>query len=327
MVEIELTGDNLERALSEKSIPRDIVEETRACLQECDFGRFVSASAAAGKTRELSARIRKNIEALEGNHKKPLASSVSVIFVLCLFSWNLYAIPNQEFPEKLFNEGNSEYQKGNYEAAENYYSRILNSGFDSGPLYFNLGNAYFKQKRLGDAVYYWEKAKHKMPADREIQENLKLANLLIVDRIEVTDSPWPLRIFSDITGIFTLKQEVWIVFVLFVAANVLFALYLLANNPRHSLRALLGCIGLSVLFLVFASSLCWKIYEQDYRQKGVVVEQKVDVRSGPGPENIAVFTIHEGIKVQVHASNNGWYQISLPNGWSGWLRKDSIRIL
>jgi len=31
--------------------------------------------------------------------------------------------------------------------------------------------------------------------------------------------------------------------------------------------------------------------------------------------------------VRVHGSNNDWYQISLPNGWSGWLRKDSIRIL
>ena len=30
MTEIELTGDNLESALSEKSIPREIVEETRS---------------------------------------------------------------------------------------------------------------------------------------------------------------------------------------------------------------------------------------------------------------------------------------------------------
>jgi tetratricopeptide (TPR) repeat protein len=327
MTEIELTGDNLERALTEKSIPRHIVEATRACLQECDYGRFVSASASAGNTRELGARIRKNIDALEGNRRKSLAAFVSAALVLCLFSWNLYALPGRESPEKLFAEGNSEYQKGNYEAAERCYGQILNSGFDSGQLYYNLGNACFKQKRLGDAIYYWEKAKHALPADREIQENLELANLLIVDRIEVADNPWPLRILAGGTGLFTVKQETWIALALFVGANILYALYLLARNPRHSYRALLGCIGFGLLFLVFACSLSWKIYDQDYRRKAVVVEQKVDVRSGPGPENIAVFTIHEGIKVRVHASNNGWYQISLPNGWSGWLRKDSIRIL
>ena len=63
--EIELTGDNLERALSQKSIPSEIVEEVKTCLQECDFGRFVSASASTDRIRELAARIRKSIEALE----------------------------------------------------------------------------------------------------------------------------------------------------------------------------------------------------------------------------------------------------------------------
>jgi hypothetical protein len=63
--EIELTGDNLERALSQNSIPHETVEEVKACLRECDFGRFVSASASTDRMRELAARIRKNIEALE----------------------------------------------------------------------------------------------------------------------------------------------------------------------------------------------------------------------------------------------------------------------
>ena len=272
-------------------------------------------------------RIDTAIETKKGKRKVSHSASASLFLLFLMFSWNLYALPGQDYPEKLFTQGNSEYQKGNYESAERYYSQILNSGFDSGSLYYNLGNACFKQKRLGDAIYYWEKARYKLPADREIQENLELANLLIVDRIEISDNPWLLRILAGVTGLFTAKQEAWIVLGLLFAANIFLALYLLAKNPRHSFRALLGCIGLGLLFLVFACSLSWKIYHQDYRQKAVVVEQKVDVRSGPGSENIAVFTIHEGIIVRVHGSNNDWYQISLPNGWSGWLHKDSIRIL
>jgi hypothetical protein len=60
-----LTGDTLERALSQNSIPHETVEEVKACLRECDFGRFVSASASTDRMRELAARIRKSIEALE----------------------------------------------------------------------------------------------------------------------------------------------------------------------------------------------------------------------------------------------------------------------
>ena len=115
--------------------------------------------------------------------------------------------------------------------------------------------------------------------------------------------------------------------VLFVTANVLFSIYLLVKKSRMSSRALSGCLAAGILFLIFTGSLSWKIYEQNYRKKGIVIEQKVDVRSGPGAENIAVFTIHEGIKVRVHESSNGWCQISLPNGWSGWMKKDYLRIL
>jgi hypothetical protein len=63
--EIAVTGDSLERALSEKSIASDSVHETVLCLQECDFGRFVSASASTEKMREIAGRIRRIIDVLE----------------------------------------------------------------------------------------------------------------------------------------------------------------------------------------------------------------------------------------------------------------------
>jgi hypothetical protein len=65
MTAIELTGDHLERTLSRNSVPPEIMEETRACLQECDFGRFVSASDSKNKMQTLSARIQKTMDALE----------------------------------------------------------------------------------------------------------------------------------------------------------------------------------------------------------------------------------------------------------------------
>jgi hypothetical protein len=65
LAEIELTVDNLERALSGNSVPDTIIEETKACLRECDFGRFVSANQSSEQMQGLSARIQKNLDALE----------------------------------------------------------------------------------------------------------------------------------------------------------------------------------------------------------------------------------------------------------------------
>jgi tetratricopeptide (TPR) repeat protein len=255
--------------------------------------------------------------------------------MLRLFVWSLFfaavvsgnASPDQERLARAYAQGNSEYRAGNYGQAERHYRQIADSGVHSGTVYYNLGNACFKQKKLGEAIYYWEKARQSAPSDQDIRENLDFANLMIVDRIETRPDPLPLRALAAVPGLLTVRQESWLVFGLCAAANLLFSGYLLVRKSRYSFHCLIASIVVGVLFFVFACSLSWKIYDRDYRKKGIVVEQKIDVRSGPGPENVAVFTIHEGIKVRVLGYAGGWYQISLPNGWNGWLPQNSLRVL
>ena len=166
-----------------------------------------------------------------------------------------------------------------------------------------------------------------MPSDREIRDNLELANLLIVDQIETPEDPFPVRVLKEIRDLLTIRQETLFVLGLFIAANFLFFLYIVLKNSRHAFKALIGFLIAGSLTVLLAGSLAWKIYDRDFLRKGIVLEQRVDVHSGPGEENITVFTVHEGIKVRIHASTNGWCQISLPNGWNGWLPRNSVGIL
>jgi len=244
-----------------------------------------------------------------------------------LLHGNLHAAAGAESLTAVFSLGNAHYQSGDFPAAERAYRLLLERGADSGAVYYNLGNACFKQRKLGEAIYYWEKARRRMPADADVRENLQLANLLIVDRIDVPEDPLPVRLLSAATHLFTVEQESRIALALFIMANALFSIYLLIRKPRVAFWALTGSLAAVLLALLFAGSLAYKVYQQEYRRQGVIVEQKVDVRSGPGTENITVVTVHEGIVVQVRMESNGWYQISLPNGWTGWLPGSSVRIL
>ncbi|MBN2319100.1 MAG: tetratricopeptide repeat protein [Acidobacteria bacterium] len=253
-------------------------------------------------------------------------SQIALILILTAAN-SLFAVQAPDQPESLFDQGNSAYQEGDFPAAEQYYRRILDSGFENGPLYFNLGNACFKQKKLGAAIYYWEKAKLLLPSDRELNENLELANLLIVDQIEIPEDPFPIRVLKGVRDLLTIKQESRVVIILFLLANVLFFLYIVLKNSRLAFRALIGFFIAGWLTVLLAGSLAWKIHDRDFRRKGIVLEQRIDVLSGPGEENITVFTIHEGIKVSIHTTTDGWHQISLPNGWNGWLPQNSVGIL
>ena len=236
------------------------------------------------------------------------------------------AQPAESLPA-LFAEANDRYQKGDFASAERIYRRLMDAGADSGVLYYNLGNACFKQKRLGEAIYFWEKARQKLPRDRDVQENLALANLMIVDRIEVATDPLPVRLLDDAVHLLTAEQESWIILVLFAAANGLLAMHFLVRNSRASFAGLAGGLSAVFLLLLSGSSLCWKIYEKKHLREGIVVEQMAEIRSGPGTENMTVFTVHEGSKVRIRGEASGWIQVSLPNGWTGWLGKNSLRVL
>lgn len=239
----------------------------------------------------------------------------------------LLAAPEGMHSAALFAQGNAKYQAGDYSGAGSLYRQLVDSGVNSGIVYYNLGNACFKQKRIGPAIYYWEKALVRLPRDPDIEANLELANLLVVDRVETPADPLLIRWLHAATRFFTLEQESWIVLILFLITNVLFALFKLARNRGAAIRALVAACIFALLCLAPALSLSWKVYQSVSLKKGIVIPEKVDIRSGPGIQNITVFTIHEGTSLQVHKQVNGWYQVSLPNGWSGWLPADSVWII
>ncbi len=62
---IALASDALEKTLAEKSIRPEVIQETLSCLQECDFGRFVTGAATPEKTAAIAARIRRIVDSLE----------------------------------------------------------------------------------------------------------------------------------------------------------------------------------------------------------------------------------------------------------------------
>jgi tetratricopeptide (TPR) repeat protein len=232
-----------------------------------------------------------------------------------------------KLPPSIFDRANASYESGDFNGAESLYRQILDSGIDDAAVFYNLGNACFKQKKLGRAIYYWEKARQMLPRDADTRANLELASLYVVDRVEEAPASLATRWFRRTFGIFTMEQESWIVLGLFLTANALAAVCICTRRPPVAVKALVSACLAGLLALAFAGSLAWKAYEAKHANRGVVVAEKVEIRSGPGTENITVFTLHEGTVLRVHSQVSGWYQVSLPNGWSGWLPANAVWIL
>jgi len=87
----------------------------------------------------------------------------------------------------VFAHANRLYEEGRYEEAAVKYEEMVASGLQNGRVYYNLGNAYFKQEKLGLAILNHERARRLMPRAEDIRTNLAYARSQIVDKIETPD--------------------------------------------------------------------------------------------------------------------------------------------
>ena len=67
-------------------------------------------------------------------------------------------LSNNQQVDEIFKQSNDYYTNGDYEAAVDGYLEIINSGFDSAELYFNIGNSFYKLNNIPESNFYFEKA-------------------------------------------------------------------------------------------------------------------------------------------------------------------------
>jgi uncharacterized protein YgiM (DUF1202 family) len=60
------------------------------------------------------------------------------------------------------------------------------------------------------------------------------------------------------------------------------------------------------------------------RIDAVVITENAYVRSGPLDSSPRLAEIHEGLKVRILSEREGFYQVSLENGLTGWLPREQV---
>ena len=246
----------------------------------------------------------------------------ALVFIL-LFAWSGAQAQTPDV-SRMFQAGNEYYAQNNYKAAIEQYQKVLESGLVSDVVLYNLANAHFKNNQLGSAILFYEKAQRLAPHDREIAENLKFARTRIADKVERPPEGFFVSLTRRIATWLPLDAETAMAVGLFFAANAAFALFWLDMIPGLSRLALYASIAFLVLFLILGTSNLLRIYWQETVQEGVVLVEKADVLSGPASDSPILFSVHEGLKVRIENDLPDWVQISLENGWNGWVKKEAL---
>jgi tetratricopeptide (TPR) repeat protein len=247
---------------------------------------------------------------------KKISLNILLLFLACL----TYATESQVVIAK----ANKAYNDGLYPLAIEQYKAVLKSGLESPELYYNLGNAFYKQNDYASAILYYEKAMKLDPSSEDINFNLNVTNSKIADKIEPLPELFYKRWYRSVVEMMPVDSWAWKGIIFLVIALSGGALYYISR--RLLLRKIGFWTGLVCLFCsVFSLSFAYQGY-QTYRnnKEAVIFTPTVTLKSSPDEKSIDLFVLHEGTKVRVIDNIGTWYEIRIPNGSVGWLPVSSV---
>lgn len=158
--------------------------------------------------------------------------------------------PGEQTAEQLWNKANTAYINGDFHAAADTYEELLSRGVSSMKLYYNLGNAYFKDDRIGKAILYYNRALRLAPGNDDIRYNLSVAEARTKDNIEDIPEFFFVTWMRDIRHMMGCTAWSLLSLALLACMLGLFLVYLLAQRISLRKAGFYGTVVAALLFML-----------------------------------------------------------------------------
>jgi len=244
-----------------------------------------------------------------------------IIFFLYFFQVILNA--ESTIPvDSLFSIGNRYFSIEKYDYALDAYLAILEK-VENPDLYFNIGNTYYRQGNLGQAIWAYEKGIQLSPLHKDLKYNLDFVNARVKDRIEVPKGILFIEMYRTIKRNVKLNDLLLWGGIMMLLAS--FATFFKIFNILDNIFAYRITIILFIFSLLLHMIALDKYWEISDKNEGIIISSIVNVRSAPiDRDEKIIFRIHEGLKVDIVQSQPGWFEIILLDGKKGWIEHQSL---
>lgn len=249
------------------------------------------------------------------------------LFIGLALILGLLTVPPSLAQESEMQVANSLYENGRFAEATQSYEQLVAQGNHDSAVYYNLGNAYFRQGDVGQAIFNYQRAAQLAPRDADIQANLALARAQAIDQFP-TESSSPLDNFASVTRQYlTLNEMALLALGLWFLFGFVWLIYRQMGNGRGK-EGLQIILILSGLFMVVATfSLGSRIYVENNRQQAVIITDVVDVSAGPSADTLTEFDLHSGAEIELLEQRGDWVRLTLPGGQvQGWVPAEAVAI-
>lgn len=241
----------------------------------------------------------------------------------------------------LWSEGNEAYAAEDYDAAIAAYSAIVEMGYESDLLYYNLGNAYFKRGQgnvdgqgkafnsgeLGRAILNYERALKLNPELEDARYNLDLAYKL-TNAPEEVPVGFMTSMWRSMSGAFSSNTWTITSLVMLFITLALVLLYLLANNiVLRKVSFFVSIVTLITFIFTTAFAITQRDVQQDRSRAIIVCNDIQAIHSEPSNKSKVIREHSQGVAVEVLRSEKEWSEVKFADGEKGWILTDAIEVI
>ena len=223
--------------------------------------------------------------------------------------------------------GTKAYNESDFERAIDEWRTCVDNGIEDADLYYNLGNAYFRNGKLGFSIFYYKKALRLRANDDDIQHNLKFAQAMTRDKVEDEEENPILSGLFKAHHALSLKAQLFTLLAIFW----LIAFIGIAGRIVIGERAKNICTGaifvLTAIFCVIGSSAAYKIFVLEKEICGVVTATDADVTSAPSDKSQTLNTLSEGTTFEVISEQGNFAEIRLGEKIKGFVKLSEVGIV
>ncbi|MCW3077651.1 MAG: hypothetical protein JWO32_2260 [Bacteroidetes bacterium] len=219
------------------------------------------------------------------------------------------------------------YDLKKYKEAIDDYEKLVKDGFKSYQLYFNLGNAYYRDNQLGKAIYNYELARKLNPNDEDVRINLGIASAKTIDKIDSKENFFISAVKSNLLSFFDTNGWAWVNIVSVIILCVFIFLFVSAKN------ILLKRVAFVLVFLFLIASISTYVLgysalkSKNDNKFAIITAKETKIMNEPTASATSKFVLHEGTKIRIVENNGDWVLIKLDNGNEGWLKLPDVGII
>lgn len=210
------------------------------------------------------------------------------------------------------------------ELYESIVAQNLSENKESPEIYYNLGNAYFRNNQVAKSILNYERALLLKPGDSDIRHNLRFARTQIEDKVDVSGNLFFSNLWRNFVNLF--DSNTWAIFgiVFFILFLACIAVFLFVRIMWLKKTAFYAGIVFFV-FMIFSNTFAFtQKNARIQRNTGVVMAASASIMTSPDNNSKELFRLHEGTKVKLNKTDGNWYEVEIANGSVGWTQKENV---